>query len=195
MSMRALAPVLGEAAGGRLPAWAQATADRRAHIARVAALLDAWAAALALPERERQRWRAAGWLHDALRDAPPRELRPLVPEAQRAWPGALLHGPAVAARLRELGVRDEPLLRAITYHTLGHPDLELLGKALYLADFLEPGRAFDPLRRASLRARMPAALEEVLREVAAARLHHVIESRRLLRPESVAFWNALVGAA
>ncbi len=161
----------------------------------MAALVDAWAAALGLPESERQRWRAAAWLHATLRDAPPKELRALVPEAERALPGVLLHGPAVAARLRQEGVADEPLLLAIAWHTLGHPGLDLLGKALYLADFLEPGRGFDPSHCASLRARMPAALDDVLLEVAASRMHHVIGSRRMLRPESVAFWNALVGGA
>lgn len=195
MSGGDLAPVLAAAAEGRLPAWAEVSEERRAHIARVATLVDAWAAALALPEAERRRWRAAAWLHDALRDASPRELRALVPESERALPGVLLHGPAVAARLRQEGVADEPLLRAIAWHTLGHPDLDLLGKALYLADFLEPGRGFDPLHRTALRARMPAALDDVLQEVAASRMHHVIESRRLLRPESVAFWNAIVGGA
>ncbi len=192
---RLLPEVLAQAAEGRLPDWAQVSEDRRAHIARVAALVEAWAAALALPEPEPRRWRAAAWRHDALRDAPPRELRPLVPESERSLPGVLLHGPAVAARLRQEGVADEPLLRAIAWHTLGHPELDLLGKALYLADYLEPGRGFDPQRRASLRARMPRALDEVLQEVAASRMHHVIESRRLLRPESVAFWNVIVGGA
>ncbi len=195
MSGRELAPVLAHAAEGLLPPWAQATEDRRAHMGRVAALMDAWAQALGLAETERRRWRAAAWLHDALRDAAPRELRPFVPAAERALPGALLHGPAAAARLREEGVADEPLLRAVAYHTLGHPELDRLGKALYLSDFLDPGRGFDPLRRASLRARMPAALDEVLLEVAASRLHHVIESRRIWRPESVGFWNAIVGTA
>ncbi len=195
MSAQPLAPVLAEAAAGRLPEWAQTTGERRAHSARVAALMDAWAAVLALPEPERARWRAAAWLHDALRDAPSKELRPLVSESERSLPGVLLHGPAVAARLRREGVSDEPLLRAIAAHTLGHPELDRLGKALYLADFLESGRGFDPLRGAALRARMPAALDDVLLEVAASRMHHVIESRRLLRPESVAFWNALVGVA
>ncbi len=194
--MRAAQPkVLAEAAAGRLPAWSQTPEDRRAHIARVAALMDAWAAALALPEPERERWRAAAWLHDALRDAPPKELRALVPEAERALPGVLLHGPAVAARLRQEGVSDEPLLLAIAWHTLGHPELDRLGKALYLADFLEPGRGFAPVRCASLRARLPAALDDVLLAVAASRMHHVLESRRTVRPQSVAFWNALVEGA
>jgi len=195
MSALALPAALEAAAEGRMPDWARASAERRDHISRVAALMDAWAAALRLEERDRRRWRAAAWLHDALRDAPPREIRALVPEALRSLPGKLLHGPAAAARLRQDGVSDEPLLCAVAWHTLGHPDFDALGKALYLADFLEPGRGFAVAHCASMRERMPGALEDVLREVVAQRLHHALEMRHLLRPESVAFWNVLVEKA
>ena len=36
----------------------------------VAALVDAWAHAMSVPEPERHRWLRAVWLHDALRDGP-----------------------------------------------------------------------------------------------------------------------------
>lgn len=184
-------PVLARAAAGELPPWAQVTPPRREHIARVAALVDEWAAALGMAEEERERWRAAAWLHDALRDAPSSALRAEVPETFRTVPGPLLHGPAAAERLRAEGVGDEAVLCAVAYHTLGHPDLDTLGRALYLADFLEPGRNFEPVWRASLRARMPAALTPVLRDVVAARLEHLLERHYMIRQESLAFWNKL----
>ncbi|HEX7050985.1 MAG TPA: HD domain-containing protein [Longimicrobiales bacterium] len=182
------------AAAGRLPAWAEAGPARRAHAARVAALMDDWARRLGLDAGERLRWRAAGWLHDALRDADPAVLRRRVPPEFRDLPDPLLHGPAAARRLAEDGVADAPLLTAIAYHTIGHPTLDALGRALYLADYLEPGRTFDPGGRAALRARLPGAMEEALVHVVAARLKHLLDSGRALRPESVAFWNAIVGA-
>ncbi len=187
-------PARDAAADGRLPEWAQVSEARLAHIGRVAALMDGWARSLGLDEAERRRWRAAAWLHDALRDAPPAELRPGVPEALRSLPGKVLHGPAVAARLRAEGVADEELLSAVAWHTLGHPALGPLGRALYLADFLEPGRGFQPLRLATLRARMPAATDEVLRIVLAARLRHLLDTGHPLRRESVDFWNVIAGA-
>src|SRR5687767_6850364 len=61
-------PVVAAAARGELPGWAVAGAARREHIARVAGLLDSWAVGLGLQGVERARWRAAGWLHDALRE-------------------------------------------------------------------------------------------------------------------------------
>lgn len=154
-----------------------------------------WAATLGMNRAERDRWRAAAWLHDALRDADPESLRESVAPELRDLPGGMLHGPAVAARLREAGVDDEGLLNAVAYHTLGHPELDRLGRVLYLADFLEPGRAHQPARRALLRSRVPEALDEVLVEVAATRVGHLLERRKPIRPETQAFWNSLVESA
>lgn len=187
-----LGPVARDAARGVLPGWARASEKRRAHIGRVAALLDEWARALGLPDGERERWLAAGWLHDVLREAPPEELRPLVPEAFRALPPKLLHGPAAAERLA--GEADAELLDAIRYHTLGSPRFGRLGRALYLADFLEPGRRFEPEWTASLRARMPHDLDAVMREVVRARVRHVEESGSVLHPETRAFHEQVEGA-
>lgn len=180
-----LSPLVREAAEGRLPAWAQAKPKRREHIARVAALLREWAAALGLPADEAARWVAAGYLHDALRDADPDALRAEVPAEFRDLPGKLLHGPAVAERLD--GQADEELRDAIRCHTLGCPRFGTLGRALYLADFLEPGRTFSPEWTASLRGRMPGELGPVLREVVEARIGHVARNGGTLHPETKAF--------
>lgn len=182
-----------EAANGRLPEWAQAKPKRREHVARVAALMREWAMALGLPADEVARWSAAGYLHDALRDADPDELRPAVPPAFRDLPGKLLHGPAAAERLA--GEADDELRDAIRYHTLGSPRFGALGRALYLADFLEPGRTFDPQWTASLRRRMPREMDAVLREVVEARVGHVARNGGTLHPETTAFHAQVQGEA
>jgi HD superfamily phosphohydrolase YqeK len=184
-------PLVERAALGELPAWAEATEPRRAHMARVAALMGTWSEELGLPEGDRIRWVAVAWLHDALRDADPETLRHRVPPAMSALPGLLLHGPAVAERLRVDGVTDGEILRAVAYHTLGHPDLGTLGQALYAADFLEPGRDLLNDWRETLRARMPEELSDVVRELLAARIVHLVERESPMRPETVAFWNSL----
>jgi 2-amino-4-hydroxy-6-hydroxymethyldihydropteridine diphosphokinase len=164
--------------------------ERRAHIARVAALLGTWAAALGLDPAERDEWIAAGWLHDVLRDAPPESLRAEVPAELRDVPGPLLHGPAAAERLR--GRASPRLLDAVRYHSIGHPSRDRLGRALYLADFLEPGRDFETEWRAWLTARMPGEMDVVLVEVVAARISHLVTSRKPIRPETAAFWSQIV---
>lgn len=179
------------AAAGELPAWSVVSERRRAHISRVALLMQGWAESLQLPESESARWRAAAWLHDALRDESPAQLREQVPPELRELPDRLLHGPAAAARLRAEGCDDDALLDAVAFHTIGSERLDRLGRALYLADFLEPGRSFSPAWRAALRARMPGALDDVLRAVVRARIEHVLAAGSTMRAETLAFWNAL----
>ena len=180
-----------EAADGRLPEWAVAGMERRAHMGRVAGLLDTWAEELELPRADRARWRAAGWLHDALRDEDPDALRPHVPERFRSLPGQVLHGPAAAARLADEGVTDQELLEAITFHTIGDAGLGALGRALYAADFLEPGRTFLNEWRGALRSRLPGELDAVLVEIVRARLGHLADRTTTVLPETMGFWNAL----
>ena len=163
-----------------LPPWSVVTPARRAHIERVAALLADWAASLTVPAAEGARWQRAAWLHDALRDAP--------------GDTELDHGPRCAERLAREGERDQGLLDAVRFHSLGYVGWDDVGRMLYLADYLEPGRRFDAAERQALRARMPAEREAVLREVARRRIEWIVRSDWSLRPETVAFWNSLVAA-
>lgn len=183
-------PVESAAARGELPAWAEAGAERRAHVERVARLLESWARELRLPQPEVTRWRAAGMLHDSLRDAAPEGLREELPESDRDLPDKVLHGPAAAGRLH--GLVNPRVETAIRYHTIGSPHLDELGRALYLADFLEPGRAQMAEWRAALRERMPDDRRRVLVEVVEARLRHALDRRLPLREETASFWSALV---
>lgn len=190
MADTALSPLVRAAARGQLPAWACVKPKRYEHMRRVAALLEGWAHALGLPADEAARWTAAGWLHDAMRDCDVEEMRALVPPAFRDLHPNLLHGPAAAERLA--GHADEELREAVRFHTLGSAGFGALGRALYLADFMEPGRTFSPEWTAALRARMPHDADAVLREVVAARVEHVGESGEV-HPETLAFHRAVAG--
>ncbi|HEV8400463.1 MAG TPA: HD domain-containing protein [Gemmatimonadales bacterium] len=160
-----------------LPAWAQVTPARQQHVERVVGLLRGWADAMKVAAPERERWIRAGWLHDALRDAPLNDL--------------MAHGPAAADRAAQDGERDRGVLDAVRYHTIGYAGWDDVGRMLYLADFLEPGRDFDSDGRRELAARVPREGDVVLREVARRRLEWVLRSGWPLAPETVAFWNAL----
>jgi HD superfamily phosphohydrolase YqeK len=190
-----LHPIVTAAAEGELPSWTVAGPTRRAHMRRVSEMLGQWAEQSGLDRADTLRWRAAGYLHDALRDEHPSTLRSRVPPAERSLPGPLLHGPAAAERLRIDGVLDGELLLAVAWHTIGDPRFGLLGQALYVADFLEPGRAYLPEWRAERRARMPAEVDHVVVEVARARLTRGLEREAPLLPRSVAFWNAVTERA
>ena len=44
---------------------------------------------------------------------------------------------------KRYGVTDDEILSAILYHTTGKPEMTLLEKIIYLADYIEPTRDFD----------------------------------------------------
>lgn len=190
-----LHPTVRTAAQGRFPDWTVAKGRRLKHMARVANLLRSWAEEREERLEEVLRWTAAGYLHDTFRDADPEELRRMVDPPFRDLPEQVLHGPATARKLREEGVEDEGLLHAITYHTLGSPDFDSVGMALFAADFLEPGRNFLNAWREDLRDRFPEEPEEVVRKILKARLLHRIDEERPLRSETVAFWNRMTEGA
>ena len=172
-----------------LPSWAQVTEKRRAHIARVTALLDEWAGPLGLSPDERRAWHDVGVLHDALRDAPEAELRRLAGDAER--PMHILHGPAVAARLSSDGERRSDVLEAIRWHTVGSAHWGRTGQALYMADFLEPGRPFSRADRAFLAAHVTTDFDGVFRQVVRARIEWTVREGKMLFPETADLWNTV----
>jgi HD superfamily phosphohydrolase YqeK len=165
------------------------TASRRKHIARVVRLLAEWADAMEISARERHRWLRAAWMHDALKDAPRGTVRRLA--APFDGLPALWHGPAAARRAALDGERDQGVLDAIRYHSLGFAGWDRVGRMLYLADFLEAGRRHHDDARAAQAARVPEDPDGVLREVARDRIAHGVRKGWPLLPETVAFWNAL----
>jgi len=170
-----------------MPDWACVTEKRKGHINRVVSLLMRWADELEIGEDERRTWRDAGLLHDALRDAPESELRRLSGDEKREE--ELLHGPAVANLLESQSNANASLLEAVRYHTVGSPRWDRAGRALYMADFLEPGRGFLKSYRAFLAVQVPHDFDGVFRQVLRTRLEHALREGFTLFPETVGLWN------
>jgi len=166
-----------------IPSWAQVKRKRAKHIRRVTALLSAWGEEMRLPHAERQCWVDAGRYHDALRDAPVDELRALAGSSLEEV--ELLHGPAAAAKLEQDGETRRDLLDAIRYHSIGWKKWERVGKALYMADYLEPGRTFDMEQRALMALRVPRDFDGIFREVVRTRMAYAVDNGFTKYPESV----------
>ena len=66
-----------------------------------------------------------------------------VTEIEKTNP-SLLHA-KVGADLskRKYGIEDEEICSAVRYHTTGRPNMTLLEKLVYLADYMEPNRTID----------------------------------------------------
>jgi hypothetical protein len=129
---------MSDAASIELPPWAKVGERRRAHIARVTALLMEWAGAMSVAPDETRAWRDAG-----------------------------------------------------LWHTIGCGTWARPGRALYMADFLDPGRRFMREDRAALAARVPSEFDVVLRQVVRIRLEWSLREGNQLFPETVGLWNAV----
>jgi HD superfamily phosphohydrolase YqeK len=176
-----------------LPAWATASPERVAHIERVARLAAGWAERMGVTDHERQRWLRAVWLHDALRDADDAVLARWAPDA--SGPRSLRHGPASAARAKAEGETDHGVLDAVRYHSVGYGGWDMVGRVLYCADYLEPGRSFAREWRAELAGRFADNPAAVLLEVAEERVGHLVRSRWPLIEPTVGFWNSLLASS
>jgi 2-amino-4-hydroxy-6-hydroxymethyldihydropteridine diphosphokinase len=173
-----------------LPGWAKVSEKRLAHITRVTVLLDHWASALDLPPDDARAWHDVGAWHDALRDADEAELREWAGDAP--WPLTVLHGPATASRLASEGEQRSDVLEAIRWHTLGNARWSRTGRALYMADFLEPGRPFARAERAFRARTLPGDFGGVFRPVVQRGREWTIREGKPVFPETAALWNQIL---
>lgn len=93
----------------------------------------------------------AGLLHDCGKFAPVADQIALCKEYHLHLTEAELHIPAlIHAKLgvflaeEKYGIHDKRILDAILYHTTGKPNMNMLEKIIYLADYIEPGRKMIP---------------------------------------------------
>lgn len=93
----------------------------------------------------------AGLLHDCAKCIPSQEMLQMceecqisVSETERQNPG-LLHAKLGAYFAKtKYGIEDADILGAIIYHTTGCPDMSLIQKIVYIADYIEPNRSQAP---------------------------------------------------
>ena len=93
----------------------------------------------------------AGLLHDCAKCIPSKEKLQLcekhsipVSEAESKNPG-LLHAKLGAFLAKsKYDIEDQEILDSITYHTTGRPEMTLLDKIVYIADYIEPNRKEAP---------------------------------------------------
>ena len=129
---------------------------------------------------DEEKARAAGLLHDIARDMPLVTMQNIVTtqdvvttqdnssgKDDTLLRGALFSSPGLlhanAGRIivqRDLGVRDEDILRSIELHTTGGRGMTVLNKVVFVADYIEPGRSFRGVETA--RAIAKRSLDETV---------------------------------
>lgn len=142
--------------------------------------------------------RLAGLLHDWDRELDHDSLLAAAsasghePTAAETRSPRLLHARTGAAALRESIPGISPAIaQAVERHTLGAVDMEPLDMVVYVADMIEPGRAYpgvDELRSAV----GVAPLSELFAEAFRSTVLHLVESRKHIHPLTVDVWNAHV---
>ncbi len=102
-------------------------------------------------------------------------------EAQKP---SLLHGRAAAELIRErFGVEEASVLDAVRWHTFGHKGLCPLGRALFVADKLEPGRKSVPekLRSEALKLDFNKMVIKVIEN----NIEHLNNTGKIAAPETL----------
>jgi predicted HD superfamily hydrolase involved in NAD metabolism len=163
-------------------------AHRYAHVVRVARFAERLGRAHRVDTR---RARIAGMLHDLARLWPAERLleecaaRGLPVDAfERANP-IVLHARVGAELARErFGVDDECVLSAIRKHTLADAVMSPLDAVVYLADGVEPGRAFDG--RAALEDLAFHDLDAAMRAVLASSIAYLRARGLAISPHTLA---------
>ncbi|MBR6229082.1 MAG: nicotinate (nicotinamide) nucleotide adenylyltransferase [Eubacterium sp.] len=150
------------------------------------------------------RARLAGLLHDCGKYYTDREQIELcdrfgiaLTETERANP-SLIHGKLGAyLALNRYGVKDEEILSAIRVHTVGKPDMSVLEKILYIADYIEPGRvipgALHPLEE--IRKLVMHDLDGALIDTIENTIAYLKESGRVIDEASLATLSYYEGKA
>ena len=141
--------------------------------------------------------RIAGLLHDCARELSSNTLLQLaegfgilVNDIELVSP-FLLHAPVGACLVRmEFGVTDEEILQAIQYHTTGRPDMSLLDKVIFLADYIEPNRSFPGVQH--LRKLAFRNLDKAVLAGYDLTLQHIIDQGGLIHIASIQGRNAMV---
>lgn len=139
----------------------------------------------------------AGLLHDCAREMSNNTLLKkaidfgiVVGSLEKSSP-VLLHS-IVSARLAavEYGVQNEEILRAIASHTTGGANMSKLDKIIFLADFIEPGRAYPGVDK--LRDLAGKDLDRAVLAAYDQTIQYLVKESMVIHPSSVDGRNELL---
>jgi len=140
---------------------------------------------------------AAAYLHDIAK-ADPKERQVAMCRKMGmsdaeidSYPPPVLHGPLAALMAKDLlGVDDPEILQAITAHSTGCKGMCEIGKALFVADYIEETRSFPGA--SELRSHGSLTLDELATAILRRKLDYLIENNKVIDPRAIEFWNELM---
>lgn len=135
----------------------------------------------------------AGFVHDYAKQEPVAEFIKAIKtqgfdQDLLNWNPAIWHGIVGTYFIkRDLKIDDPEILQAVNRHTTGDVEMTLLDKIVFMADYIEPGRKFDGVKKARELALtdLDEAVGYQLRET----LKLNIDKQNRIYPRSVAAYN------
>lgn len=140
----------------------------------------------------------AGLVHDCAKEIPAEEAIRLLEKDYGIKPDGislqmprLLHGVlgSCIAQSR-FGIYDPEILDAIRYHTTGKAGMGLLSKIIYIADYIEPNRAYRDVEY--LRELTFQKLEDAMLFAVDFTIKDLVDKGRTIHPDTVHLRNDLV---
>lgn len=141
--------------------------------------------------------RIAGLVHDCAKNMKSSELIKMasehgiyIDEVSQHNP-SILHGLVGSIIAREvMGICDQDILSAITYHTTGREGMSLLEKIIYIADYIEPLRKISGIEE--LRSLSYVDLDKAVIKSLENSIEYVISKNELLQLDTVGARNYLL---
>ncbi|MEH7547763.1 bis(5'-nucleosyl)-tetraphosphatase (symmetrical) YqeK [Neobacillus vireti] len=138
----------------------------------------------------------AAIFHDYAKFRPKDEMKEIImsqglPQDLLVYNTELWHAPVGAYLVeKEAGVSDNEVLDAIRYHTSGRPNMTLLEKVIYLADYIEPGRHFPGVEE--VREIANENLEKALIKAIQNTILFLMKKNQTIYPETFYTYNDLI---
>ncbi|RPK15818.1 bis(5'-nucleosyl)-tetraphosphatase (symmetrical) YqeK [Priestia endophytica] len=138
----------------------------------------------------------AAIFHDYAKFRPKDEMKEIIIEQNMSKDllehhHSLWHAPVGAYLVqKEVGIEDEAVLRAIEYHTYGRPNMTMLEKIVYVADYIEPGRSFPGVEE--VRQSAENSLDEALFLCLRNTIVFLIGRKQPIYPMTINTYNSLV---
>ncbi|MGV3487554.1 MAG: bis(5'-nucleosyl)-tetraphosphatase (symmetrical) YqeK [Tuberibacillus sp.] len=146
---------------------------------------------------DKEKAEMAAILHDIAKYFPVEQLREYIethdeiPSGMLLYHPSLWHAPVGAVYVKEqFGINDQDVLDAITYHTTGRTGMTLLEKIVFLADYIEPGRAFPGVDE--VREMAKASLDLAVAKALANTTLFLVENYKQVYPDTLAAYNDLI---
>ncbi|WP_319470427.1 bis(5'-nucleosyl)-tetraphosphatase (symmetrical) YqeK [uncultured Trichococcus sp.] len=138
----------------------------------------------------------AALLHDYAKEHDPKSMKAIVlsqgmDSEMTGYGSEIMHGP-VGAYYAEtaFGITDEAILDAIRQHTIGGETMTLIGKVLFIADYIESGRAFKGVDEARRLAGI--SLDEAAYFKIEKTIIHLVKKELPIYPGTIYVYNSWV---